>query len=144
MFLMETKNQDDAVFKLFEKSALTNHFTVPLLGLSGGLLLSWKDHVEVEILESSSNFIDTKITTGVESTFVTFLYGAPRQEDRAALWTQLTSLGSNRDEAWLVTGDFNELLDNSEKIGGPARWEGSFVAFRSFITQSGLWDLQHT
>ncbi|CDY67467.1 BnaCnng55120D [Brassica napus] len=30
MFLMETKNQDETVLKLFEKSNLTNHFTVPL------------------------------------------------------------------------------------------------------------------
>lgn len=37
-----------------------------------------------------------------------------------------------------------DLLDNEEKLGGLTRWEGSFVAFRSFITQSGLWDLQHT
>ncbi|CAG7902779.1 unnamed protein product, partial [Brassica rapa] len=39
-------------------------------GLSGGLLLSWKDHVDLEILESCPNFIDVKLTTGPESTFV--------------------------------------------------------------------------
>lgn len=73
-----------------------------------------------------------------------FLYGAPRQEDRSSLWEKLTLLGNGRDDAWLITGDFNELLDNSEKVGGPVRWEGSFIAFRSFVTQAGLWDLQHT
>lgn len=53
-------------------------------------------------------------------------------------------LGEGRDEAWLITGDFNDLLDNSEKVGGPARWEGSFLSFRSFISQMGLWDLKHS
>lgn len=141
---METKNQDDNIFNLFEKTPYSNHFTVPPIGLSGGLLLSWKDHVDLEILDSSPNFIDVKIVTGPASTFVTFVYGVPRLEERASLWEQLTQLGSVRDDAWLVTGDFNDLLDNAEKLGGPARWEGSFVAFRSFITQAGLWDLQHT
>lgn len=103
-----------------------------------------EDHVDLEILESCPNFIDVKLTTGPESTFVTFLYGAPRQEDRASLWEKLMILGKDRNEAWLVTGDFNDLLDNEEKLGGLTRWEGSFVVFWSFITQSGLWDLQHT
>lgn len=116
---METKNQDDKVFQLFEKTPYTHHFTVPPEGLSGGLLLSWKDHVEVDILDSSPNFIDIKVTTGLEITFVTFIYGVPRQEERASLWEKLTLLGLERDDAWLVTCDFNDLLDNSEKIGGP-------------------------
>ena len=61
---------------------------------------------------------------------VTFIYGSPRQENRAQFWNQLTELGLGRDEeAWLVVGDFNDLLDNSEKIGGPLRWEGSYLAF---------------
>ena len=50
-------------------------------------------------------------------------------------------ISQTREEAWLITGDYNELLDNSEKEGGPPRWEGSFVAFRSFVTQAGLWDV---
>ncbi|KAF3540298.1 hypothetical protein F2Q69_00024792 [Brassica cretica] len=74
------------------------------------LLLSWKDHVEVEVLDSSPNFIDTQITTGVDSTFVTFLYGAPRQEDRASMLEKLTLLGSGRDEAWLVTASYHQVV----------------------------------
>lgn len=65
-------------------------------------------------------------------------------EERASLWEKLTSLGEGRDEVWLVTGDFNDLLDSTEKVRGLPHWEGSFVAFRSFVTQAGLWDLQHT
>ena len=37
-------------------------------------------------------------------------------------------LGKAREDAWLLTGDFNDLLDNEEKVGGPLRWEGSFLA----------------
>lgn len=141
---METKNQDEAVLKTFSNTQYSNHFTVPPIGLSGGLVLSWQDHVDLDILDSSPNFIDVQVTSGPDISFITFIYGVPRQEDRASLWEKLTLLGTGRDNAWLVTGDFNDLLNSSEKVGGPVRWEGSFVAFRSFVTQAGLWDLQHT
>lgn len=144
VFLMETKNIDDVVLGKFKNTLFSNHFLVSPEGLSGGLSLSWKDKIDLEILDSSPNYIDTKIITGPTPLFITFVYGAPRQEDRAAFWTKLMTLGEDRGNAWCLTGDFNDLLDNDEKEGGPRRWEGSFVAFRSFVTQTGLWDIPHT
>ena len=141
---METKNQDETVLKLFRKTNLTNHFTVPPVGLAGGLLLSWRDDIQVDILYSSSNIIDTRIEAYGTSCFVSFIYGAPNPADRPLLWSKLTELGEEREDAWLLTGDFNDLLDNSEKVGGLARWKGSFLSFRSFVSQMGLWDLQHS
>ncbi|XP_013614191.1 PREDICTED: uncharacterized protein LOC106320384 [Brassica oleracea var. oleracea] len=141
---METKNQDEALFKHFKNSELTNHFTVPPVGLAGGISLSWIDDLQVEILFSSPNIIDTKIEAHGTSSFVSFIYGAPNPSDRPAFWSKLTELGAEREEAWLLTGYFNDLLDNSEKVGGPIRWEGSFLSFRSFVSQMGLWDFQHS
>lgn len=143
LFLMETKNQDEAVFKHFRGSAYTNHYTVPPIGLSGGLALSWTDNVHVDVLYSSQNIIDTHVQFNGKSCFVSYVYGAPQKENRTLFWEKLSEIGDARTEAWLITGDFNDLLDNSEKLGGPARWEGSFLAFRSFVTQNGIWDLQH-
>ena len=62
MFLMETKRKDEDVFKMYRGTEFTNHFTIPPVGLSGGLALSWKDNVDVEILVPSANVIDTKVT----------------------------------------------------------------------------------
>lgn len=44
----------------------------------------------------------------------------------------------------MLTGDFNDIVDNSEKNGGPIRTEGSFCTFLSFLSQSDLFDLKHT
>lgn len=79
-----------------------------------------------------------------QSMYLSFIYGATRVEERALFWSPLSGLGENRDEeAWLIVGDFNDLLNNNEKVGGPLRWEGSFLAFISFVSQHGLWDLQY-
>lgn len=145
IFLMETKNEDETVLRRFRQSDYSNHFTVPPVGLSGGLSLSWKDSVSIDIMFSSPNIIDTHISRDQRSMFVSFIYGAPQAHERASFWNQLSEIGVDRDEeAWLIVGDFNDLLNNSEKVGGSLRWEGSFLAFRSFVSQHGLWDLQHS
>ncbi|KAG7593940.1 Ribonuclease H-like superfamily [Arabidopsis thaliana x Arabidopsis arenosa] len=143
LFLMETKNQDDVVSHAFESMGFVHKFTVPPQGLSGGLALFWKNDVLLEILSSSQNFIDSKLKFQNSASFITFTYGAPQVENRASVWDEISALGAAREDAWLLTGDFNEILDNSEKVGGPVRAEGSFIPFRSFVSQNGLWDVQH-
>lgn len=145
MFLMETKNQDSYVSHIFDSLKYQYKFTIPPLGLSGGLALFWKDEVELEILSSSPHFIDTKISSyGKLTSFVTFIYGEPQQENRGQFWDHISLLGAGRDDAWLLTGDLNDILDNSEKRGGPKRCEGSFINFRCFVNQNGLWNVKHS
>lgn len=86
---METKNQDDALLRLFQKSELTNHFTAQPFGLAGGLFLSWRDDVQVEILYSSPNVIGTRIEAHGTFSFVSFIYGAPNPADRPSFWSKL-------------------------------------------------------
>lgn len=49
-----------------------------------------------------------------------------------------------RDAPWFVTGDFNDLLNNSEKEGGAERAEGTFIDMRSFYSEGDLYDLRHS
>lgn len=142
MFLMETKRKDEEIFKMYQGTAFTNHYTVPPVGVSGGLALSWKDSVHLEVLFSSPNVIDTRVEFNSKTFFVSYIYGAPNREDRPRFWQLMTDIRLGRTEPWLLTGDFNDLLDNTEKVGGPLRWEGSFLSFRNFVSQYGLWDLQ--
>ncbi|WZY80122.1 hypothetical protein YC2023_026506 [Brassica napus] len=144
MFLMETKNSDEFIKSKLDSIQYPNYFSIPPVGLSGGLTLLWKQGVEIKIIESCAHFIDAEVVFKGTSSFVTFVYGEPVAGNRADFWNTLTRVGANREEAWLLTGDFNDILDNSEKEGGPERWEGSFTAFRSFVSQNGLWNLKHS
>lgn len=141
---METKNQDDFVLNVFNWMGYAHHFTIPPNWMSGGLALFWKEEVQVDILESSANHIDTNVTFKSSSSYVTFIYGAPQQENIMAFWGKKFTLGLGREDAWIISGDFNDILNNTEKIGSPPRWEGSFQIFTSFVSQNGLWDLKHS
>ncbi|KAG2285840.1 hypothetical protein Bca4012_033685 [Brassica carinata] len=66
-----------------------HYFSIPPIGLSGGLSLFWNDDTDITILESNPNLVDTRIVHKVVTSFVSFVYGAPATEDRAAYWQKL-------------------------------------------------------
>ena len=63
---------------------------------------------------------------------------------RKHLWNHLVNLADIRESPWFITGDFNDLLSNEEKAGGPERPEGSFSDMRTFFAEGDLFDLQHS
>lgn len=72
------------------------------------------------------------------------MYGDPNIPKRKRVWDQLSDIAQSRSDLWFLTRDFNEIVDNSEKIGGPLKAEGSFVDFRSFLSASDMYALQHS
>lgn len=142
---METKNPDPFVLKELDFLGTDHrHLVPPERPNSGGLALFWKQDINLQILSSSKNVIDTLISHKGSSFFASFIYGNPDSSQRSSVWDQLISLSLTRNSAWILAGDFNEIIDNSEKSGGPERAEGSFGAFRNMLTNCDLFDLKHT
>jgi hypothetical protein len=46
------------------------------------------------------------------------VYGPPNRRDRLAFWDTFAFIGEGFEATWLCIGDFNSILDQSEKIGG--------------------------
>lgn len=101
---------------------------------------SGKQNVELEGLESNHHYID-KFQGNIF--YSTFMYGDPDIPNKG-VWDKLTSISQARNAPWFLTGDFNEIIDNTEKTGGTVKPEGFFVDFRSFISERDLYDLQHS
>lgn len=121
------------------------HFLVPPLTLgSGGVALLWRSDIRVQVLSANPHFIDTLVSYKNKSFFSTFVYGAPEIPNRHAVWEHLTDISETRDTPWFLTGDFNEIIDNSEKLGGNERPESSFRNFRTFLLACDLFDLRHS
>lgn len=110
----------------------------------GGLTLLWKNEVELEVLLSNHNFIDTKIKYKESHFYATFVYREPNLTKRKLVWDILCAIAQHRNDPWFLTRDFNEIADNSEKNRESTRAENTFVDFRSFIFASNLYDLQHS
>lgn len=78
--------------------------------------------------------MDCFVKYGVFSFFLTCVYGEPVTDGRSRVWDRLTRLGIGRTEPWSMIGNFNEILNNDEKIGGPRRSASSFVPFADMLS----------
>lgn len=145
IFLMETKNSPEFIASKLDHLNFASTFHVPPHSVGGGgLSLFWNPTVDFSVLMSSNNFVEAEIIYKKKKFFATFTYGAPDVQQRKDILQELTDLGLSRVQPWYLTGDFNEIIDNSEKEGGITRTEGSFGNFRTFLSQCDLFDLRHS
>ena len=142
---METKNPDRFVISKTEQLLFENHLLIPPTGHgAGGLALLWKKEINLQILSSNANHIDTVIVFEGKEFHSSFIYGNTDKKIRKEFWDKLITLAEPREAPWFITGDFNDLTSNSEKTGGAERSEGSFTDLRTFLSEGDLYDLQHS
>lgn len=111
--------------------------TVDAVGLKGGLCLLWNDNINVHILESSQNWLTCFVTLFDQSTFLfTGVYGPPKCQDRHILWNYLGQLHPC-DLPWILCGDFNQILNKSEKLSRCDTSRGH-KEFANFLNQKSL------
>ncbi|XP_048613305.1 uncharacterized protein LOC125587171 [Brassica napus] len=111
---------------------------------AGGLALLWKERVKVEVIEANANLIDTVVEYEGKSFFSSFVYADTDYIKRRELWTYLISVSDARDAPWFITGDFNDILNETEKEGGLQRPESSYNDLRTFYSEGDLYDLQYS
>lgn len=95
VFLMETRALRGRVEWIWRALKYQFSYCVEPRGLSGGLCLLWNQNVNVQIFESSPNFIHTFIfDRGGDSGFeCTYVYGNPIFRDRRNLWGRSVYVG---------------------------------------------------
>ncbi|KAL0327910.1 UNVERIFIED_CONTAM: putative mitochondrial protein [Sesamum calycinum] len=112
-------------------------------GKSGGLASLWPKQVNVLLQSFSHHHIDVSVQL-LDSPFwwrFTGLYGEPDTGQREITWKLLSRLHDQSRRAWFCAGDFNEILDQSEKLGGPPRPMWQIRKFREALEQCELVDL---
>lgn len=72
---------------------------------------------------------------------ITGFYGCPERSGRLDSWKLLKRLGDQNRLPWVVIGDFNEILGNSEKMGKALRAESQMASFREALEFHSLRDL---
>ncbi|XP_020677067.1 uncharacterized protein LOC110095748 [Dendrobium catenatum] len=94
-------------------------FVVPSVGLSGGLMVIWRnDLVAFSVIEASSQMILGKLEVhGKGSWIVASVYGSTNAHERKKLWIDIERHCSN-DLPMVVGGHFNCVLSQTKKRRG--------------------------
>lgn len=72
---------------------------------------------------------------------LTSFYGQLETSKKRESWNLLARLSPNRQTAWCVSGDFNEITSQSEKQGGSQRSEAHMGSFCEALEVNGFFDL---
>ncbi|CAE5962987.1 unnamed protein product [Arabidopsis arenosa] len=141
LFLMETMHKRNVLVDLQVWLGYDQVFTVDPIGRCGGLAVFWKDSVKVDFKFFDKNLLDAQVQFGAANFFVSCVYGDPDRSKRSVVWERISRIGIGRRDRWCVLGDFNELMHNGEKLGGPRRSDNDSKDFNEMIRACGLTEM---
>lgn len=93
VFLMEKKMQSIIIDRVRSRMGFQNGYNAPPYGLASGLSLWWDESVNVDVVFSFENLIDTKMQILSDGSFfrASWIYGMPYREQKLAFWGWLGS-----------------------------------------------------
>ncbi|XP_050217791.1 uncharacterized protein LOC126668646 [Mercurialis annua] len=141
VFLMETRTSIVKLEALSKKLHMEGCFGVGCEGKSEGLGLLWTVKEDISVLSYSKHYIDCIVQKKNQLIWrFTGFYGNPNHLKRVHSWTLLSRLSSLFNGPWLCSGDFNEVLDHSEKLGGAKKPDFLIQNFRNALEVCDLFD----
>ncbi|KAK3218735.1 hypothetical protein Dsin_012705 [Dipteronia sinensis] len=146
LFLMETKADHVRMETLRVKLGFFGKLVVNCSGKSGGLCMLWSTNVQVVLLSYSLAHMDVRLASSLDNRWWQLIgfYGNPNANQRSHSWNLLRRLVDMSNLPWVCVGDFNEVLDGAEEIGGvPKDWK-LLAGFREALDDCGLDDLGYT
>ena len=101
-----------------------------------------KSEIKVDVLVTHSQYIHCNIVKGKISFKYTVVYGSYVFAHRIELWNSPQILSSNIIESWMVLGDFNAVISNSDRIGGVRMDDQAADEFKSWVNDANLFELK--
>ena len=142
MFLLETHLDNYPVDCLKRRLKMDFKIVNPSDGRSGGVILFWKQEINIQQIYSAPKYIDVRVVESSDKIWrLTGIYGEPRWEDKYKTWDKIRELNGQFSMPWVIIGDFNEILFSHEKEGGNPRPQGYMQAFRDVLSDCELYDL---
>jgi hypothetical protein len=143
IFLSETKTSPSAACPILHRLGFYSLAHVPPIGSKGGLLLAWRSGVDLECFVTNKHSISAWCYSDPPNNpwILSCVYGPPYNKTNTDFWKSLAGIGSDYSGPWLCIGDFNRILDQTEKYGGRPFSCSSNDLFRDFLNLHGLVDL---
>ena len=103
--------------RLKTKTGFEGLFYVENNGLSGGIVLFWKEEHMAQLISYFITHIDVSVNvSGMLNWRLTRFYGFPERSRRQELWIFFNKSSLNLISRF-VMGDFNDLMNQNEKKG---------------------------
>ncbi|GMI94654.1 hypothetical protein HRI_003134700 [Hibiscus trionum] len=115
IFLSETRLFNFDFERLKFSLDMTGCFHVKSSPTCSGLLLLWNNNATLDLLSYSDRYIDSTITTTDDCFRFTGVYGYAETSMKHKTWELIDSLRRNSQLPWLIGGDLNDILSDSEK-----------------------------
>lgn len=102
-----------------------------------------ENEVNVQIILKSQNYIHALATppAPAQPWLCTSLYSPPHPDPRKIFWEGFPINFPNTSTPWLLLGDFNKVMDQSEKKGGRPVTYAQTQPFLNLMDQMGYIDL---
>ncbi|XVF08056.1 hypothetical protein REPUB_Repub06bG0192700 [Reevesia pubescens] len=133
-----------AADKMIRKLQFDNYSKIDAQGFSGGIWILWRSSIgTVQVLDKFGQGLSILINNGQGFKLVlTAIYASPTPLMRECLWSYLSDLDGMDNVPWLLIGDFNQVISNSEKQGGIPECERRMDLFRGVLEAQNLIDIE--
>lgn len=143
IFLSETISSYSKMEELCNKLGFEGFIAVEPQGKSGGIALLWRFEGTVNLLSQSRSHIDVKLSVQGKCEWrLTGIYGEPSRAQRFKTWELLKNLSRDANLPWCLVGDFNNIVSQEEKRGGPPYPNNLIEGFKECIYEADLQDLE--
>lgn len=112
----------------------------------GRIFIAWLgQNFQVDIIHSSAQCIHLKVYQNTLKKFfqLTVVYAFNDSHERKPLWEEISTLGMNMSDPWLVTRDFNCPLTYDDRIGSAISYN-EIKDFKECVSSCSLFDLSHS
>ncbi|XP_061368719.1 uncharacterized protein LOC133311659 [Gastrolobium bilobum] len=141
--ILEPRVIGNKAASIIRSLGFSNKLIVEAHGFSGGIWLVWNScDVNISLISQHDQFIHCWVeVAGLKGFFWAAVYVNPQEGKRRLLWEELKQIGRTMDEAWLLTGDFNEITSAEEKRGGGPIDYSRCIQFANVLSACGVLDL---
>ena len=95
----------------------------------------------MSVVASTKNVIVCSVSDQQVSNYnIAFVYGSPYVRERQNVWDLISERMDADSGPWVLIGDFNQVEDNSQKLGGSRIIQG-VNAFRDWKETNKLLDI---
>ncbi|XP_058784387.1 uncharacterized protein LOC131659154 [Vicia villosa] len=111
---------------------------------NGRIWINWNhNHNELRHIKSSSQFVHYGVYDflGNFKYWLTTIYALNQLEHRRRLWTDIEQLSRTQQGPWCLIGDFNNVLQAQDGIGGNLVIENEYKDLQNMINTIGLCEM---